>query len=82
MKQPAGLPQKPSLVVHRSVVIAGRNTSVSLEDAFWNALKEITISKNVLASDLVTTINIERGEYGNLSSAIRVFVLEYYRASR
>ena len=78
-KHPADSHQKPSLVVKRSVTIAGHTTSVTLEDAFWNALKEIAISKNVLVSDLVTTINNERGEYGNLSRAIRLFVLEYYR---
>ena len=79
MKQPADSRHKPSPVVHRSVVIAGHSTSVTLEDAFWKALKEIALSKNVSVSDIVTTINNERGRYGNLSRAIRLYVLEYYR---
>ena len=78
-KHPANSPRKPSLVVKRSITIAGHTTSITLEDAFWNALKEIAISKNVLVSDLVTTISNERGLNGNLSSAIRLFVLAHYR---
>jgi predicted DNA-binding ribbon-helix-helix protein len=67
-----------SQVVKRSIVIAGHKTSVSLEDAFWNGLKEIAVSRNVALSDLVSSIDKER-KHGNLSSAIRLFVLDYYR---
>jgi predicted DNA-binding ribbon-helix-helix protein len=68
-----------SPVVKRSIVIAGHKTSVSLEDAFWKGLKEIAGDRNVTLSDLVATIDTDRRQ-GNLSSAIRLFVLDYYRA--
>ncbi len=68
-----------SPVVKRSIVIASHKTSVSLEDAFWTGLKEIAASRDVTLSDLVSTIDSER-RHGNLSSAIRLFVLDYYRS--
>ena len=68
-----------SPVVKRSIVIAGHKTSVSLEDAFWQGLKEIAAARELTLSDLVATIDTER-HHGNLSSAIRIFVLDYYRA--
>jgi len=68
-----------SPVVKRSIVIAGHKTSVSLEDAFWKGLKEIASSRNITLSDIVATIDSER-RHGNLSSAIRLFVLDHYRA--
>ena len=69
-----------SPVVKRSIVIAGHKTSVSLEDAFWKGLKEIAVSRHMTLSDLVSTIDSER-QHGNLSSAIRLFVLDHYRAN-
>jgi predicted DNA-binding ribbon-helix-helix protein len=68
-----------SPVVKRSIVIAGHKTSVSLEDAFWNALKEIATGRELTLSDVVASIDTNR-RIGNLSSAIRLFVLDYYRA--
>jgi predicted DNA-binding ribbon-helix-helix protein len=68
-----------SPVVKRSIVIAGHKTSVSLEDAFWKGLKEIAVGRGMTLSDLVAAIDGER-RHGNLSSAIRLFVLDYYRA--
>ena len=68
-----------SPVVKRSIVIAGHKTSVSLEDAFWKCLKEIAGSRELTLSDLVASIDTER-HGGNLSSAIRLFVLDHYRA--
>jgi predicted DNA-binding ribbon-helix-helix protein len=68
-----------SSVVKRSIVIAGHKTSISLEDAFWSHLKDIAHSRQATLSRLVTDIDQTR-EHGNLSSAIRVFVLEYFRA--
>jgi predicted DNA-binding ribbon-helix-helix protein len=68
-----------SQVVKRSIVIAGHKTSVSLEDAFWKGLKEIAATRNIPLSDLVSTIDNER-QHGNLSSAIRLFVLDHYRS--
>ena len=68
-----------SPVVKRSIVIAGHKTSVSLEDAFWRGLKDIATSRRMTLSDLVGSINSER-KHGNLSSAIRLFVLSHYHA--
>jgi len=68
-----------SPVIKRSIVIAGHKTSVSLEDAFWRALKEIATGCDKTLSDLVAEIDIGR-PHGNLSSAIRLFVLNHYRA--
>jgi predicted DNA-binding ribbon-helix-helix protein len=67
-----------SQVVKRSIVIAGHKTSVSLEDAFWSGLKEIAGARGTALSDLVSSIDNAR-KHGNLSSAIRLFVLDYYR---
>jgi len=73
-KQPHG----PSLVIKRSIMIAGRKTSVSLEDAFWEAFKEIAATRGVPVISLVSMIDGER-QNANLSSAIRLFVLDYCR---
>src|ERR1041385_1570459 len=67
-----------SPVVKRSIVIAGHKTSVSLEEAFWNGLKDIAAARRVSLSDLVGSIDTER-QHGNLSSAIRLFVLNHYQ---
>lgn len=67
-----------SPVVKRSIVIAGHKTSVSLEDEFWKGLKEIATDREITLSDLVATIDTDR-RHGNLSSAIRLFVLNHYR---
>ena len=77
-KQPANSPWKHSRVLKRSVNFAGHKTSISLEDAFWSAFKEIAATRKIPLSDLTSTIDKER-KHGNLSSAIRLFVLEYYR---
>lgn len=67
----------------RSVLIAGHATSVSLEEAFWEALKEITEAKGLSLNALITEIDAERSgdtqgklSGANLSSAIRVYVLK------
>jgi predicted DNA-binding ribbon-helix-helix protein len=67
-----------SSVVKRSIVIDGHKTSVSLEDAFWNDLKEIAHAQRETLSGLVAKID-ETRQHGNLSSAIRLFVLENFR---
>lgn len=59
----------------RSVVIAGHKTSVSLEDAFWRALKRLAAERGVSVNDLVA--GIDRRRSGSLSGAIRVTVLEW-----
>ena len=61
----------------RSVVIGRHKTSVSLEDAFWKSLIDIAVIRDMPLSDLLATIDNGR-EYGGLSSAIRVFVLNHY----
>ena len=67
-----------SPVIKRSIIIAGHKTSVSIEDAFWTALKEIAQARRQSVAELIGVIDgARRG--GNLSSAIRVFVLDYYR---
>lgn len=58
----------------RSVLVAGHETSVSLEPPFWDALKEIADTRGVSLNTLVT--ELDRGRAGNLSSALRIFVLE------
>jgi predicted DNA-binding ribbon-helix-helix protein len=68
-----------SSIVKRSVVLAGHKTSVSLEEAFWRGLKDIAISRRSTLSNLIGSINTDR-EQGNLSSAIRLFVLNHYKA--
>ena len=67
-----------SLIAKRSIVIDGHKTSVSLEDAFWTTLKEIATERNETLSQLIAKIDKERRQ-GNLSSAIRLFVLGRYR---
>ena len=67
-----------SPVVKRSIVVAGHKTSVSLEDAFWVGLKEIASGRGMTLSELVASIDTGR-QHGNLSSAIRLFVLDHYR---
>jgi predicted DNA-binding ribbon-helix-helix protein len=67
-----------SLVARRCVVVADHKTSVSVEGAFWNGLKEIARGRNITLSELVEAIDSER-RHGNLSSAIRLFVLDFYR---
>jgi predicted DNA-binding ribbon-helix-helix protein len=69
---------KSSLIVKRSIVVAGHKTSVSLEDAYWKSLKEIASGRNKTLSSLVTAVDSERPP-SNLSSAIRLFVLDFYR---
>jgi len=68
-----------SPVVKRSIVVAGHKTSVSLEDAFWKGLKEIANQRDVTVSQLVASIDSDR-RHGNLSSGIRLFVLNHFRA--
>ena len=70
-----------SPVVKRSIVVAGHKTSVSLEEAFWNGMKEISGLRDMTLSELVGEIDSNR-QQGNLSSAIRLFVLDYFRIAR
>jgi len=67
-----------SSVIKRSIVLGGHKTSVSLEDAFWNGLREIANVLNETLSSLVGSIDVGR-QHANLSSAVRLFVLGFYR---
>ncbi|HML09525.1 MAG TPA: ribbon-helix-helix domain-containing protein [Stellaceae bacterium] len=64
-------------IVKRSVRIAGHATSISLEAAFWRGLRDIAAARRVSVNALVATIDAQRS--GNLSSAIRLFVLDSAR---
>ncbi|MBI1205234.1 MAG: hypothetical protein GC182_22235 [Rhodopseudomonas sp.] len=66
-----------SSIVKRSVVINGHKTSVSVEDLFWNTLKKMAIDARVSVSELIANIDGAR-KAGNLSSAIRTYVLAHH----
>jgi predicted DNA-binding ribbon-helix-helix protein len=71
---------RKSLVIKRSVKVGEfKKTTVSLEDAFWAALRGIAAAQRIPLSHLIATIDSER-RHANLSSAIRLFVLAYYRS--
>jgi predicted DNA-binding ribbon-helix-helix protein len=78
MSRRKGRPHRKSIVLKHAVVIAGHKTSVSLEDAFWQSLKEIARVHDMSPSELVADIDSKR-HHANLSSAIRIFVLDFYR---
>ena len=67
-----------SPVLKRSVRLAGNKTSISLENQFWNCLREIARSENIAVDTLIERIDIDRARH-NLSSAVRIFVLEHFR---
>lgn len=67
-----------SAIAKRSVVLRGHKTSVSLEKEFWDGLREIADVKNTALSSLLLKIDSERRN-ANLSSAIRIYVFEYFR---
>jgi predicted DNA-binding ribbon-helix-helix protein len=71
--------RRKSAIVRRYVTINGRNSSVCLESAFWDALKEIADIRGTKRAAIVSTIESE-GRPGNLSSAIRLFVLDHFRS--
>ena len=64
----------PQKLLKRSVTIAGHATSISLENAFWIRLKEIAVLKDYSLNQLVS--EIDKTRTGNLSGAIRVYILE------
>jgi len=73
----AGAMRSP--VAKRSIYFGGRKTCASLEDAFWQGLIEIAGSRQMRMSELLSAIDAQRPKNSNLSSAIRLFVLEFYR---
>jgi predicted DNA-binding ribbon-helix-helix protein len=70
--------RKNSSVIKRSVIRNGHKSSISLEDQFWDALREIADRKDIAISTLVAAIDHSRTT-SNLSSAIRVYVLDHFR---
>jgi predicted DNA-binding ribbon-helix-helix protein len=68
------------LIIKRGVSFSGRKTSISLEEPFWQVLDEIATARGMARSALIASIDDKRTE-GNLSSALRVFVLEHFRAA-
>ena len=66
-------------VIKRSITIGGRKTSISLEDEFWYGLLEIAVHKKMTVPTLVKRIDYSRKTV-NLSSAIRIFVFNYFKA--
>lgn len=71
---------RKSAIVKRSIELHGHKTSVSLEDQFWDGLRDIAERTRTPLPMLLQTIDAQRG-YANLSSAIRVYVLEHHRAA-
>ncbi|RYH68000.1 MAG: aryl-sulfate sulfotransferase [Alcaligenaceae bacterium] len=74
-------PKTTSPIQKRSVILTGHKTSVSLEDEFWTGLKEIASSRQMTVADLVAAIDRDR-KTGNLSSALRLYVLAHYRSKQ
>ena len=67
-----------SAIIKRAIMIDGHKTSISLEDAFWSILMEIAHAEGATMSELVAKIDKTRKQ-GNLSSAVRLFVLDRVR---
>jgi predicted DNA-binding ribbon-helix-helix protein len=65
--------------IKRSVTVAGHRTSITLEGAFWDALKEIADQQNKSINALIAEIDGQQPE--NLSSALRVFILSHYKTA-
>jgi predicted DNA-binding ribbon-helix-helix protein len=76
----AGARVSGDMIIKRSVQFSGHKTSVSLEEPFWQVLQEIANTRGMTRSALIASIRDKRSE-GNLSSALRVFVLEHFRAA-
>lgn len=68
--------------VKRSLTLKGHRTSVSLEDEFWDALREIAAERKLTVAALSAEIDDARGMKSGLASAIRVYVLNWYRGAR
>ena len=67
-----------STIVKRSIQVERRKTSVSLEDAFWRALKQIAAERRITISELITIVSRTR-QKGNLSSHLRLLILDYFK---
>lgn len=76
---PAAEPGRGEAIRKRSVKIAGHSTSLSLEGVFWDALKEVAADRGLSLNALIE--QIDRGRGSNLSSAVRVYLLNHYRGA-
>jgi predicted DNA-binding ribbon-helix-helix protein len=68
----------PKRTTKRSITIKGHKTSVSLKNQFWDCLREIAVERGVSLQAVVAAVDANR-QHSNLSSAIRIFVLQFYR---
>jgi predicted DNA-binding ribbon-helix-helix protein len=75
-------PCRAVVIAKRSITIAGHRTSISVEDAFWEALAEIAAARGESLARLVVEIDRARAAEQNLSSAIRLFVLDWFRSRK
>jgi len=71
-----------SAQVKRSMTISGHRTSITLEQPFWDALKEIACRDKLSVTELVRQIDTDREEAGSLTSAVRVFILQQQQAAQ
>ena len=69
----------PDKNIKRSVTVVGHRTSITLESAFWDALKEIASAQGKSVNALIAEIDRQQPE--NLSGAIRVFILKFYKTT-
>ena len=67
-----------SKIVKRSITVGPRKTSISLEQEFWDGIKEIANQKKLKLSSLIEEIHSSKGAAANLSSAVRVFVYNWF----
>ena len=75
-------PQSSAAAIRkRSVMIGGHKTSVSLENEFWDSIKEIAEEREQRLTDLINFI-AEGRDRANLSSAMRIFALNHYKQMR
>src|SRR5262245_9929827 len=70
-----------STLVSRNVTVQGRRTSVRLEPEMWNALSEISRRESCTSHDICTLISVRKKARTSLTSAIRVFMMLYFRAA-
>ena len=75
-----GVPSRSSSLISGNVTVAGHRTSIRLEPAMWDALKEISARENQTIHALVTEIAHHRPQ-SSLTAAIRVFLLSYFKAA-
>jgi predicted DNA-binding ribbon-helix-helix protein len=74
-----GIRGRGSMIRRRSVTVAGHKTSISLEGAFWQGLRDIAEDHHTSLPRLIARIDGDRQQFANLSSAIRMFVLRHFR---